>query len=72
LPAGYGAAPEKAGHWHSMPTGYEVRSGIECAINRLRQHRAVSARCDKLTVRCLATVHGAININWLRDLPNTA
>ncbi|MDN3241802.1 IS5 family transposase [Glycomyces tritici] len=51
---------------------YKDRSGIERAIARLKQHRAVATRYDKLAVRYLATVQIAIIINWLRDLPNTA
>lgn len=50
---------------------YKERSTIERAIARLKQHRALATRYDKLAVRYLATVHVAIIINWLRDLPNT-
>jgi transposase len=50
---------------------YKNRSGIERTIARLKQHRAAATRYDKLAVRYLATVHVAIIINWLRDLPNT-
>jgi transposase len=51
---------------------YKDRSSIERTIARLKQHRAVATRYDKLAVRYLATVHVAIIANWLRDLSNTA
>jgi transposase len=51
---------------------YKERSTIERTIARLKQHRALATRYDKLAIRYLATVQIAIIINWLRDLPNTA
>jgi transposase len=51
---------------------YRDRSSIERTIARLKQHRALATRYDKLAVRYLATAHVAIIVNWLRDLPNTA
>lgn len=50
---------------------YKDRSTIERIIGRLKQHRALATRYDKLAVRYLATIHVAIITNWLHDLPNT-
>jgi transposase len=51
---------------------YRDRSSIERTIARLKQHRAVATRYDKLAVSYLACVHIAIISNWLRDISNTA